>query len=83
MTERKPTWLLEHKRDVYSQCGVDGVIAKCLEIVPARDRWCVEFGAWDGLHLSNTANLILNDGYSAVRLDLRPSALAQGARAPW
>ena len=32
MTERKLTWLFEHKRDVYSQCGEDGVIAKGIEV---------------------------------------------------
>src|SRR5258707_3317066 len=69
MSENKSAWLLQHCRDVHSQSGEDGVIAKCLEILPARDRWCVEFGAWDGLHLSNTANLLLNGGYSAVLIE--------------
>lgn len=69
MPERKPTWLLEHSHNVYSQAGEDGIIARSLEILPVRDRWCVEFGAWDGLHLSNTANLIMNGGYSAVLIE--------------
>ncbi|MDA9009202.1 FkbM family methyltransferase [Alphaproteobacteria bacterium] len=33
------------------------------------DGWCVEFGAWDGIHLSNTCNLIKNRGYSAVLIE--------------
>lgn len=69
MSEREPTWLLEHRHNVYSQSGEDGVIGKCLELLPTRDHWCVEFGAWDGLHLSNTANLIVNGGYSAVLIE--------------
>jgi hypothetical protein len=62
-------WLNDHSRNVYSQTGEDGVIAKALELLPHRDRWCVEFGAWDGEHLSNTFNLVENDGYSVVLVE--------------
>ena len=33
------------------------------------DRWCVEFGAWDGVYLSNTCNLVRNAGYRAVLIE--------------
>ena len=66
---RSPAWLLDHRHDVHSQCGEDGIIAKILEIIPDNDRWCVEFGAWDGRHLSNTCQLIENGGYSAVLIE--------------
>ena len=33
------------------------------------DKWCCEFGAWDGVHLSNTCNLIRNHNYSAVLIE--------------
>ena len=33
------------------------------------DRWCVELGAWDGEHLSNTCNLIRNHDYRAVLIE--------------
>lgn len=51
---REDTWLLEHKKNVHSQSGEDGVIGAILDLLPERDRWCVEFGAWDGKLLSNT-----------------------------
>ena len=70
---RPPTWLLEHRRDVHSQAGEDGVIEAILERLPARDRWCVEFGAWDGRHCSNTRNLIDAHGYSAVLIEGDPA----------
>lgn len=57
---RSPTWLLEHKKDVYSQTGEDGIIETILSTIGDRDGWCVEFGAWDGQYLSNTRNLIEN-----------------------
>jgi len=66
---KQPTWLLEHRRNVFSQTGEDGVIDKILEILPGCTGWCVEFGAWDGRYLSNVANLIVNKGYSAVLIE--------------
>ncbi|MBF8258779.1 MAG: Methyltransferase FkbM protein [Actinobacteria bacterium] len=69
MPESSNAWIEGFKSDVYSQCGEDGVIGKILEILPRKDRWCVEFGAWDGRHLSNTRNLIENHGYSAVLIE--------------
>jgi hypothetical protein len=65
----KPTWLLEYKRDVFSQTGEDGIIEKILGVLPDHDSWCVEFGAWDGLLFSNTRHLICAKGYSAVLIE--------------
>ena len=31
-----------------TQRGEDGIIEKIFEIVGATNRYCVEFGAWDG-----------------------------------
>ena len=66
---RKPTWLLDHMRNVYSQTGEDGVIEKILQTIPNNDKWCVEFGASDGMFVSNTRNLIENFDYSAVLIE--------------
>lgn len=66
---RQPTWLLDHARNVHSQFGEDGVIEQILRTLPEHDRWCVEFGAWDGVYLSNTRHLIESAGYSAVLIE--------------
>nr|VFK56242.1 MAG: hypothetical protein BECKTUN1418F_GA0071002_10832 [Candidatus Kentron sp. TUN]VFK61659.1 MAG: hypothetical protein BECKTUN1418D_GA0071000_115613 [Candidatus Kentron sp. TUN]VFK62495.1 MAG: hypothetical protein BECKTUN1418E_GA0071001_10812 [Candidatus Kentron sp. TUN] len=66
---RDPTWLLEYRRNVYSQTGEDGIIEKILDIIPRNDKWCVEFGAWDGSFLSNTRHLIEHKGFSAVLIE--------------
>ncbi len=63
------TWLLDFKSDTYSQTGEDGIIDKILSIIPKKDKWCVEFGAWDGQHLSNARKLIEHDGYSAILIE--------------
>jgi hypothetical protein len=67
--KRAGRWLNEYARNVHSQTGEDGVIAKALEMLPDRNQWCVEFGAWDGEHLSNTFNLVENAGYRVVLIE--------------
>ncbi len=62
-------WLNSYEKDVVSQHGEDGVIEKILEVIGDVNNWCVEFGAWDGKHLSNTYNLIHNKNYSAVLIE--------------
>lgn len=67
--------LLEFRRNVYSQNGEDGVIAEILRrlgAASADDRWCVEFGAWDGKHLSNTFLLVESEGWHAVYIEADP-----------
>jgi hypothetical protein len=62
-------WLLEHAANVTSQNGEDGIIAKILDVIGQPVGWCVEFGAWDGSHLSNTYELITRRGFSAVLIE--------------
>jgi len=62
-------WLSAYARDVYSQTGEDGIVAQALAMLPARNRWCVEFGAWDGKHLSNTFRLVEEDDYEVVLIE--------------
>lgn len=46
--------LFNHRHNVHSQNGEDGIIAKLLEIGGIESGYFLEFGAWDGRHLSNT-----------------------------
>ncbi|MGD9082468.1 MAG: FkbM family methyltransferase [Desulfobacterales bacterium] len=66
---KSPIWLLDFKSDTYSQTGEDGIIKKILEVMPQNDKWCVEFGAWDGVYDSNTKNLIETKDYSAILIE--------------
>jgi hypothetical protein len=61
--------LLDYAANVHSQYGEDGIISKLLGALPERDKWCVEFGAWDGEYLSNSRNLICKEGYSAIMIE--------------
>jgi hypothetical protein len=62
-------WLNQFAKNFTSQNGEDGIIEKVLEVIQVTDKWCVEFGSWDGKHCSNTYNLIHNKGYSAVLIE--------------
>jgi hypothetical protein len=45
------------RRNVHSQTGEDGIIEQLLQRAQVTSRYFVEFGAWDGRHLSNCAKL--------------------------
>jgi hypothetical protein len=66
---QRPEWLLDYADNTHSQMGEDGVIAKILETIPETDRWCVEFGAWDGKYLSNACRLIEEKDYNAILIE--------------
>ncbi len=68
----KNDYLASYGRNVFSQKGEDGILEKVFEIIGAENKWCVEFGAWDGKHLSNTYNLMLNKGWSGVFIESDP-----------
>jgi hypothetical protein len=69
VTEKSNAWLNQFARNVTSQNGEDGIIEKVLEVINECNKWCVEFGSWDGKKLSNTFNLITNKGYRAVSVE--------------
>ncbi len=62
-------WLNQYAKTVTSQSGEDGIIEKILEVIKDNDKWCVEFGSWDGKKLSNTYSLIVDKDYSAVLIE--------------
>jgi hypothetical protein len=64
--------LSSFSENVHSQFGEDGIIREILKRLRSHvelDSWCVEFGAWDGVFLSNTCRLIREDGFSAVLIE--------------
>lgn len=55
--------------NIYSQFGEDGIIEKIFSIIGTKSKVCVEFGAWDGEYLSNTANLWKNHEWKAILVE--------------
>ena len=59
-------------RKYYSQNGEDGIIEEILDRLSkhvALDGWCSEFGAWDGVYLSNTCYFIREKNYRAILIE--------------
>jgi len=63
--------LLKFRKNVTSQHGEDGIIERIFHVI-GKGSWCVEFGAWDGKHLSNTWNLLVKKGWSGVLIEPDP-----------
>ncbi len=65
--------LNNRKKNVFSQNGEDGVILFLLKklnlLKNGKNRWCCEFGAWDGIKGSNTFNLVKNYHFKAVFIE--------------
>lgn len=68
--------LLDHARNVNSQNGEDGIIARIFEVIGIESHQCCEFGAWDGIHFSNTRAL-LEDGWGGVQIEADPERFKQ------
>lgn len=66
--------LVSFAQNTYSQWGEDGIIKKIFELIGPRSKVCIEFGAWDGFHLSNTANLWTHDPkWQAILIECDPN----------
>jgi hypothetical protein len=68
--------LLSKAANLFSQNGEDGIIEAIFSIVGVTNQLCCEFGAWDGVHLSNTRRLLLN-GWRGVLIEPVPERFAR------
>jgi hypothetical protein len=57
-----------YKKQKYSQHGEDGILEELLKRLNITNGWVCEFGAWDGIHLSNTFSLI-EKGFQGVFIE--------------
>lgn len=64
--------LLNYARDEFSQNGDDGIIERIFAVISDGPGLCCEFGAWDGVHFSNTRALVLR-GWRGVMIEADPS----------
>ena len=60
--------MLEYSKDITSQNGEDGIIEFLINKLDINkpDSTCIEFGAWNGVHLSNTYNIITNFNWNGI-----------------
>ena len=79
----EPKNLQAHASNVTSQFGEDGILAEILRRLGEGKRRCIEFGAWDGKHFSNTWRLWHEQDWFALLIEgdaKRCSALARATR---
>jgi len=64
-SHRKTNGLIRYGFNKTSQNGEDGIIQRIFDLIPLREnqtyRWCIDVGAWDGKHLSNTYSLLTKE----------------------
>ncbi len=68
------SWIQELQRSnkqIYSQSGEDGLIACILKHIEVPRKFCVEFGAYNGVTHSNTFRLRLDKGWDGLIIDGR------------
>lgn len=65
---QKMKTLNKYKENIYSQNGEDGIIKEINKRLGITKGWFVEFGAWDGKHLSNCYNLA-KQGWNGVYIE--------------
>ena len=63
---------LNFQKNIYSQNGEDGIIEEIFNRLGSscsEEKWCVEFGAWNGNNHSNTFNLVEQKRWKAVYIE--------------
>lgn len=73
----EPVDLRAAERKVYSQAGEDGVIERIFEIIEPTEKYAVEFGAADGIGLSNVRHLVLDKGWRSFQIEGDPGKAAR------
>jgi hypothetical protein len=63
--------LLNFGSNVYSQRGDDGIIREIFRRIGIENGFFIEFGAWDGIYLSNT-RLLFENGWSGMFIEGDP-----------
>lgn len=72
--------VLEARSDVTSQKGENGLVAFLCDIIGCREQTCVEFGAWDGVHLSNLYPFWHDRGWRALLIEGDKARFAELSR---
>jgi|LakMenEpi03Aug12_release.lakeMendotaPanAssembly.Ray.scaffolds.fasta_scaffold05811_15 hypothetical protein len=68
---------LKYAYNQYSQNGEDGIIKKILDELEVKKGTVVEFGAWDGIYLSNVFNLTYNYDFNSILIEGDPQKASE------
>jgi len=67
---------IQFAKNIFTQNGEDGIIEHLFKDLNIHDGVVVEFGAWDGVYLSNVYNLWKNKNFNAVLIESNVSKYA-------
>ncbi len=70
------TRLIDFRRVGYSQSGEEGIVSRIFDLIGCRSGLCCEFGAWDGIYLSNTRAL-MEAGWRGLLIEPDPERYEQ------
>lgn len=70
-SRRRRDGLIRFASDITSQNGEDGIIERIFELLKSErnTRFCVDVGAWNGVHLSNTHSLLVHRRWQGVLIE--------------
>ena len=57
------------EKSIYAQGAEEAMLEKIFERIGKESRYCVEFGASDGLRNSNTARFLLEDDWNGAFIE--------------
>jgi len=60
---------LKYAKNLYSQNGEDGIIEKILDDLDIKKGIVIEFGAWDGIYISNIYNLWKYGNFNGILIE--------------
>lgn len=63
------SYYLQFAKNIYSQCGEDGIIEQLFKDLKIKSGVVVEFGACDGVFLSNTVNLWKTKKFKSILIE--------------
>jgi len=63
------SYYLQFAKNIYTQCGEDGIIEQLLNDLKIKSGVVVEFGACDGVFISNVLNLWKNKNFNAILIE--------------
>ncbi len=61
--------LLDFENTVFSQAGEDGILERIFQLVEPTRRFAIEFGAGEGIDMSNVRKLIVREGWGGLLIE--------------
>eukprot|EP01033_Poteriospumella_lacustris_P008814 gene8814-6345_t len=77
--DKEDIYFAQFSKNITSQCGEDGIFEVLFPMLPLSEPhpYCVDIGAWDGKHLSNTYTLLHEKGWGGLLVEANEDRCAE------